>query len=66
MPAVRVLVRFGKRERDRPRSRFPGVSSAEASLEFAIAEAIIRAQGGHFSIDIGEDNETVLVVDIPA
>jgi signal transduction histidine kinase len=66
MPAVRVLVRFGKRERGRPQSRFPGTSSAEAALEYAIAEAIVRSQGGTFAIEAGEDNETVLVVDIPA
>jgi signal transduction histidine kinase len=65
-PAVRVLVRFGRREGGRSHSRIPGTSSAETALEYAIAEAIVRAQGGSFEIDAGEDNETVLVVDIPA
>jgi signal transduction histidine kinase len=66
MPSVRVLVRFGKRERSRPQSRFPGTTSAEAALDYAIAEAIVRSQGGTFTIDTGEDGETVLLVDIPA
>jgi signal transduction histidine kinase len=66
MPAVRVLVRFGKRERSRAKSRFPGASSAEAALDYAIAEAIVRSQGGSFAIEVGEDYETVLMVDIPA
>jgi DNA-binding NtrC family response regulator len=66
MPSVRVLVRFGKRERSRPQSRFPGTTSAEAALDYAIAEAIVRCQGGSFAVDTGENNETVLVVDIPA
>jgi hypothetical protein len=35
-------------------------------LEYAIAAAIIRAQGGTFTIDPGEGHETVLLVDIPA
>jgi DNA-binding NtrC family response regulator len=66
MPSVRVLVRFGKRERSRPQSRFPGTTSAEAALDYAIAEAIVRSQGGTFAVDTGEDGETVLLVDIPA
>jgi hypothetical protein len=35
-------------------------------LEYAIAAAIIRAQGGTFTIDPGESHETVLLIDIPA
>jgi DNA-binding NtrC family response regulator len=66
MPAVRVLIRFGKRERRRAQSRLPGTSSAEAALDYAIAEAIVRSQRGSFAIDVSEDNETILVVDIPA
>jgi hypothetical protein len=35
-------------------------------MEFAIAQAIIRAQGGTFAIDAGEGGETVVLLDIPA
>jgi len=35
-------------------------------LEYAIAAAVIRAQGGTFTIDLGEGNETVLLLDLPA
>jgi signal transduction histidine kinase len=65
-PAVRVLVRFGSHDNALSRARVPGTSPAENALEYAIAAAIIRAQGGTFAIDPGEGNETVLLLDIPA
>jgi len=65
-PAVRVLVRFGNHDGASTRGRVPGTSPAENSLEYAIAAAIIRAQGGTFAIDVGVGNETVLLLDIPA
>jgi len=65
-PAVRVLVRFGNHDGALARSRVPGTSPAENALEYAIAAAIIRAQGGTFTIDLGEGNETVLLLDLPA
>jgi len=64
--AVRVLVRFGNHDGGLSRGRVPGTSPAENALEYAIAAAIIRAQGGTFTIDLGEGNETVLLLDIPA
>ena len=68
MPSVRVLVRFhgpeGAGERGEP--PVPGVSSAENALEFAVAEAVVRAQGGALAIQAGEADETVLVLDLPA
>jgi DNA-binding NtrC family response regulator len=65
-PAVRVLVRFGNHDNAHSGTRVPGTSPAENALAYAIAAAIIRAQGGTFSIDPGEGHETVLLVDIPA
>jgi len=65
-PAVRVLVRFGKHDSSPSGHRVPGTSPAENALEYAIAAAVIRAQGGTFTIDPGKGNETVLLVDIPA
>ena len=65
-PAVRVLVRFGNHDSSPSKPRVPGTSPAENALEYAIAAAVIRAQGGTFTIDPGEGNETVLLIDIPA
>ena len=65
-PAVRVLIRFGSHDSSPSGSRVPGTSAAENALEYAIAAAVIRAQGGTFTIDLGEGNETVLLLDLPA
>jgi signal transduction histidine kinase len=65
-PAVRVLIRFGKHDSSPAGPPVPGTSPAENALEYAIAAAVIRAQGGTFTIDPGEGNETVLLIDIPA
>jgi DNA-binding NtrC family response regulator len=65
-PAVRVLVRFGNRDSSPSGPHVPGTSAAENALEYAIAAAVIRAQGGTFAIDPGEGSETVLLLDIPA
>jgi signal transduction histidine kinase len=65
-PAVRVLVRFGNHDSSPSGPHVPGTSAAENALEYAIAAAVIRAQGGTFAIDPGEGNETVLLLDIPA
>jgi len=65
-PAVRVLVRFGNHDSAQTGTRVPGTSPAENALDYAIAAAIIRAQGGTFAIDPGEGHETVLLIDLPA
>ena len=65
MPTIESQFAGPKRERGRPQPRVPGTSRAETALEYAIAEVIVRSQGGAFSIDVGEDNEIVLVADIP-
>ncbi len=65
-PAVRVLVRFGNHEGAQARTSVPGTSPAENALDYAIAAAIIRAQGGTFAIDPGAGHETVLLIDLPA
>ena len=65
-PAVRVLIRFGNHDSSLAGTRFPGTSPAENALDYAIAATIVRAQGGSFTIDLGEGNETVLLLDIPA
>lgn len=72
-PAVRVLIRFGSRTGltesggDPPRApRIADVSTAENALPFAIAEAIVRSQTGAFAINVAENDETVILLDIPA
>jgi signal transduction histidine kinase len=64
--SVRVLVRFGNHDGSQSGARFPGTSPADNALDYAIAAAILRAQGGSFAIDSGEGHETVLLIDIPA
>ncbi len=71
-PAIRVLIRFGSRagpaESAGPLSRAPriaGVSVAENALPFAIAEAIVLGQAGAFEIDVAENDETVVLLDLP-
>ncbi len=69
-PAIRILIRFGSRagraESGSAAPRVAGVSAAENSLSFAIAEAIVRRQAGAFAIDLAEGYETVILIDIPA
>jgi signal transduction histidine kinase len=43
-----------------------GISLEETALEFVIAEAIVRAQGGTLTIDNTDSQETVIVIDLPA
>jgi signal transduction histidine kinase len=66
MPSVRVLVRFQGPEGERGAAPVPGVSPAENALEFFVAEAVARAQGGTLAIQADEGEETVLVLDLPA
>ena len=61
-PSVRVLLRFHD----------PSAGGADAlgplrhSIELLIAELIVRAQGGQFTLGASEAEERVLVVDLPA
>jgi signal transduction histidine kinase len=68
MPSVRVLVRFhGPRgEGERGAAPVAGISAAENAIEFVVAEAVARAQGGALAIQAGEGDETVLLLDLPA
>ena len=61
-PSVRVLLRFGDPS--------AGISDTDGplthSIELLVAELIVRAQGGRFTIGASEAEERVLVVDLPA
>jgi hypothetical protein len=43
-----------------------GTTEVEASLEFMVAEAVVRAQGGTMALDTSEAQEAVVVIDLPA
>jgi DNA-binding NtrC family response regulator len=59
-PGVRVLLRF------RDGAGSGELSPAANALEFAVAELLVRSQGGSLTLDTGERSETVLVLDLPA
>jgi DNA-binding NtrC family response regulator len=67
-PSVRVLVRLRPPGREaEPRAEpATGLSTAENALELAIAESIVRSQGGAFAVDTSDGQETVIVLDLPA
>ena len=73
-PTVRVLLRYHVPSLGRPLGdllqddgfRIEGITQSETSLDFLIAEAIVRAQGGAMTIDTTDAQETVIVIDLPA
>ncbi len=64
-PSLRVLLRYRGPDATASTTSVEGAAPAENALEYVIAEAVIRAQGGSFAVDAGEV-ETVVVVDLPA
>ena len=65
-PSIRVLLRYRGPEAVAGAPQLPEVSPAANALEFAIAELLIRAQGGSLALDTSDRNETVIVLDLPA
>jgi DNA-binding NtrC family response regulator len=65
-PSIRVLLRYRGPEAAAGAPQLPEVSPAANALEFAIAELLIRAQGGGLALDTSDRNETVIVLDLPA
>ena len=65
-PALRVLVRFHGPQRGSPAGRVPGVSPIENSLALVLAELVVRAQQGSFTISEGQGEETLIVIELPA
>lgn len=66
-PSTRLLVRFHGPDDGEPLpSSVPGTSLADNALEFALAEAVARAQGGALTVQTSEGDETVLVLDLPS
>jgi len=63
---LRVLLRFSIPEESLPTVEVEGISLAETALEVALADAVVRAQGGTMSASRTDSRETVLLVDLPA
>ena len=61
-PTVRVLLRF----HDPSAGGSDALGPLRNSIELLIAELIVRAQGGRFTLGASEAEERVLVVDLPA
>ncbi len=65
-PSVRVLLRHRGPAGPGPVVSHEEVSTEANALAFAVAEALVRAQGGALTIDGGDGHETVIVLDLPA
>ena len=65
-PCLRVLVRFHGPQRGSPAGRVAGVTPAENSLALVLAELVVRAQRGSFTLDLGQGGETLIVLELPA
>jgi signal transduction histidine kinase len=65
-PCLRVLVRFHGPPRGAPAGRAPGLSPAENSLALVLAEMVVRTCQGSFTLNVGQGDETLVVLDLPA
>jgi light-regulated signal transduction histidine kinase (bacteriophytochrome) len=65
-PSLRVLVRFQGPQSASPAGRVAGVTPAENSLALVLAERVIEAQQGSFTLNQAQGAETLLVLDLPA
>jgi DNA-binding NtrC family response regulator len=65
-PCLRVLVRFHGPQRGAPAGRVAGVSPAENSLAMVLAERVVRASHGNFTLNVSQGDETLVVLDLPA
>ncbi len=64
-PTLRVLVRFHGPERSLAAGRVPGVSPVENSLALVLAELVVRAQQGSFTVSEAQGDETLIVLELP-
>ena len=75
-PSVRILLRY-RGPHAEPSEGAEGAEAAEPegaaalapaanALSFALADIVVRAQGGSLTLDTGDRNETVLVLDLPS
>jgi DNA-binding NtrC family response regulator len=65
-PSVRVLLRHRGPAGPGPTAPVEEASTEANALAFAVAEALVRAQGGVLTFDGSDGHETVIVLDLPA
>jgi len=65
-PCLRVLLRYRGPDASAGGPQLPDASPAANALEFAMADLLVRAQGGSLALDTSDRNETVVVLDLPA
>ena len=65
-PSLRVLARFHGPQRGAPAGRIPGLSPAENSLALVLAELVVHAQQGSFTLNQSQSGETLVVLELPA
>ncbi len=63
---LRVLVRFHGPQRAAAAALVPGVSPLENSLALVLAELVVRAQQGSFTVSEGQGDETLIVIELQA
>lgn len=63
-PSVRVMLRFQRPPGES--APVPGLGLEETALELPVAEAVVRAQGGHMAVDASRGDEIVVLIDLPA
>ena len=62
---VRVLLRY-RAPQSREASSGRAVASSANALDFAVADLLVRAQGGSLTLDASDRGETILLLDLPA
>jgi hypothetical protein len=60
------LVRFHGPQRGAPAGRVPGLSPAENSLLLVLAELVVEAQQGSFTLDQSQAGETLVILELRA
>ena len=66
-PSVRVLLRYRGPHAERTDAGVAAeLSPAANALSFALADIVVRAQGGSLALDTSDRSETVVVLDLPA
>ncbi|MCZ6464604.1 MAG: hypothetical protein O7A09_09735 [Proteobacteria bacterium] len=69
-PSLRVLLRYSasasEAAPDARSAPIPELSPSAVALEFSLAEATVRSQGGTLTLDTSDPRESVVVIDLPA
>lgn len=64
-PRVRILLRY-RAPQAREAHAGRGVAPAANALDFAVADLLIRGQGGSLTLDSSDRGESILLLDLPA